>query len=142
MEYTKNHLEFLEEYGAIPFQVDGETESRLRQEFIDGYKEGRKNKDGKDEEVLILEGKRYTGFNVYPNHKGSSNKVEARKNQRNYTTSIKGRELKELKNDSETIYKIVFDVKKLTGLSVCKIDILRKSETGKEGKKEANFLIT
>ena len=53
--------------------------------------------------------------------------------------SIIGRELRTVRSSLYAFNIIIAEVEKLTGLLVAKMDILRQSETGKEGKKEALF---
>ena len=142
MKDTVNYKEFLEDYGAMPFQVDGEMAGKLCRDLVEGYEKGSKGKYGVDEGSLLLNGKKYKGFNIYPYHKSSTSVTEDKRNQKVSTTSIQGRELTDVRYSADTFHTILHEVEKLTGLSVVKIDILRQSKTGKEGKKKAIFLIT
>ena len=106
--------------------------------MVEGYMKGKKKYEV-DDGVLILNNVKYKGYNMYPNHKGSTNKAEAKHNQKVVTTSIIGRELRTVRSSLDAFHIIMAEVEKLTGLSVAKMDILRQSETGKEGEKEALF---
>ena len=44
MDNTKHYKTFMEVYGVMPFQVDGELVGKLHWELVDGYTKGRKNK--------------------------------------------------------------------------------------------------
>ena len=78
---------------------------------------------------------------MYPNHKGSTSVTEAKRNQKVSTTLIQGRELTDVRYSADTFHTILYEVEKLTGLLVVKIDILRQSETGKLGKKGSDFFL-
>ena len=138
MENTTGYKKFLEDYGVMPFQVDTETAGKLYQELVEGFRKGKK-KHGVDEGILVLNHTKYTGYNMYPNHKGSPDKTEAKNNQKVATTSILGRQLRNVRNSLDVLHIIIAEVESLTGLVVAKMDILRQSETGKDGKKEAIF---
>ena len=46
MDNTRNYKTFMEIYGVMPFQVDGELAGKHHQELVDGYaKERKKNTD-------------------------------------------------------------------------------------------------
>ena len=105
MENTTGYKKFLEDYGVMPFQVDTETAGKLYQELVEGFRKGKK-KHGVDEGILVLNHTKYTGYNMYPNHKGSSDKTEAKNNQKVATTSILGRQLRNVRNSLDVLHII------------------------------------
>ena len=138
MENTTGYKKFLEDYGVMPFQVESETAGKLRMELVEGFRRG-KTKYGVDEGTLVINHMKYHGYNMYPNHKGSPEEAEARNNQKWATTSILGRDLRNIRKSLDALYVITTEVENLTGLVIAKMDILRQSETGKGGKKEVIF---
>ena len=133
MENTEHYEMFMEDYGAMSFRVDSEIARKLHSELVEGYSKGRKKYDT-DGGVLILNNSKYQGFNMYPNHKGSKDETTAKKNQKAATTSIRGRDLRTVRYSLDSFNIIMGDVEKLTGLAIVKMDILRQSETGEDGK--------
>ena len=134
MENAKTHKTFMEVYGVMPFKIDEEQAGKLHLELTAGYAKGGRKKYDKEEGILILNNARYQGYNMYPYHKGSKKADEAQKNQKAATTTIKGRELNDIRHSLEVFNYVMFGVENLTGLSVVKLDILRQSETGFKGK--------
>ena len=138
MENTEHYEMFMEDYGAMPFRVDSEIAKKLHNELVEDYSKGRKKHDADGGELISYSSK-YQGFNKYPNHKGSKDGTTAKKNQKAATTSIRGRDLRAVRYSLDSFNIIMGDVEKLTGLAIVKMDILRQSKTGKDGKREALF---
>ena len=80
----------MEDYGVMPFQVDGEIAGKLYRDLVEGYMKGKKKYEP-DDGALVLGNIKYRDYNMYPNHKGSTNEAKAKNNQKMATTSIIGR---------------------------------------------------
>ena len=98
-----------------------------------------KKKYEADDGALTLNNTKYKGYNMYLNHKRSTNEAEAKHNQKVATTSIIRKELRTVRSSLDTLHIITAEVEKLTGLLVARMDILRQSDTDGEGEKEALF---
>ena len=110
MENAKTYKTFMEVYGVMPFKIDEEQAGKLHLELTEGYAKGGRKKYGKEEGILIINNASYQGYNMYPYHKGSKKADEAQKNQKAATTTIKGRELHDIRHSLDVFNYVMFGV--------------------------------
>ena len=114
MENTKYYKTFMEDYGVMPL-TDREMAGKLHRELVEGYMKGEKKYEA-DDGALTLNNTKYKGYNMYLNHKISTNEAEAKHNQKVATTSIIGKELRTVRSSLDTLHIITAEVEKLTVL--------------------------